>query len=617
MLKTKLAGILPQVSKPARYTGNELNAICKSWDEIKVRMVFAFPDVYEVGMSHMGGRILYGLVNDHEEFLMERAFAPWPDMEEKMRENGIPLYSLESLRPVGDFDVVGFSLQYELSYSNVLNMLDLAGIPLLSRDREESHPLVIAGGPNAFNPEPLADFIDAFVIGDGEEAILQVLNSIKMNPDLPRHNKLQALAAFPGVYVPGFYEVKYNTDGTVAAMNPLSPGLPSRVTKAVIPDLDQAYFPVNPVVPYLGIIHDRAVLEVMRGCQRGCRFCQAGVIYRPVRERSADHLRDIARKTLEATGFDEISLASLSSADYSEIEQLTRSLIDEHGPCGTGVALPSLRVDAFSVGLAEEVQRVRKTTLTFAPEAGTQRLRNVINKNVTEEDILTACRAAFVAGWLGIKLYFMLGLPTETDEDLDGIIDLVRKIKRLAAEHSRRPPKIHVGLAFFVPKPHTPFQWEPQITREEMTRKRQYILENGRVKGVKYDFHDPSTSFLEGIISRGDRRLGPVILGAWRRGARFDGWREYFKLENYILALEEARLNPEFYVSRRRELDEVLPWDFIDTGVTAEFLKAERDRAYRGEPTLDCREEGCQDCGICSGLGIDLQLKGGIECAGG
>lgn len=617
MLKTKLAGILPQVSKPARYTGNELNAICKSWDEIKVRMVFAFPDVYEVGMSHMGGRILYGLVNDHEEFLMERAFAPWPDMEEKMRENGIPLYSLESLRPVGDFDVVGFSLQYELSYSNVLNMLDLAGIPLLSRDREESHPLVIAGGPNAFNPEPLADFIDAFVIGDGEEAILQVLNSIKMNPDLPRHNKLQALAAFPGVYVPGFYEVKYNTDGTVAAMNPLSPGLPSRVTKAVIPDLDQAYFPVNPVVPYLGIIHDRAVLEVMRGCQRGCRFCQAGVIYRPVRERSADHLRDITRKTLEATGFDEISLASLSSADYSEIEQLTRSLIDEHGPCGTGVALPSLRVDAFSVGLAEEVQRVRKTTLTFAPEAGTQRLRNVINKNVTEEDILTACRAAFVAGWLGIKLYFMLGLPTETDEDLDGIIDLVRKIKRLAAEHSRRPPKIHVGLAFFVPKPHTPFQWEPQITREEMTRKRQYILENGRVKGVKYDFHDPSTSFLEGIISRGDRRLGPVILGAWRRGARFDGWREYFKLENYILALEEARLNPEFYVSRRRELDEVLPWDFIDTGVTAEFLKAERDRAYRGEPTLDCREEGCQDCGICSGLGIDLQLKGGIECAGG
>ena len=612
MLKSKIAGILSQVSKPARYTGNELNVICKNWDEVKVRMVFAFPDVYEVGMSHIGGRILYGLVNNHEDFLLERTFAPWPDMEEKMRQNDVPLFSLESVKPAGDFDVVGFSLQYELSYSNVLNMLDLAHIPLLSRDRGESHPLIIAGGPNAFNPEPLADFIDAFVIGDGEEAIIGILDAVRTNRDLPRNQKLQALAAVQGVYVPAFYEVKYNPDGTVRDMNPVLPGVPARVTKAVIPDLDQAFFPVNPVVPYLGIIHDRAVLEVMRGCQRGCRFCQAGVIYRPVRERSADRLREMARQTLRSTGFDEISLASLSSADYSAIEPLTRSLIDEHGPCGTGVALPSLRVDAFSVGLAEEVQRVRKTTLTFAPEAGTQRLRDVINKNVTEEDVLTACRAAFDAGWLGIKLYFMLGLPTETDEDLDGIIDLVRKIKRLAAERSRRPPKIHVGLAFFVPKPHTPFQWEPQITREDMERKRRYILENGRIKGVKYDFHNPPTSYLEGIISRGDRRLGQVILGAWQRGARFDGWREYFKLENYLVALQEAGLDPEFYVSRPRELDEILPWDFIDIGVTAEFLKMERERAYDAEPTLDCREEGCQDCGVCSGLGVDLQVKGGI-----
>lgn len=611
MLKTKLARVLPQVSKPARYTGNELNAVYKSWDEVSVRMVFAFPDVYEVGMSHMGGRILYGLVNNQNEFLMERAFAPWPDMEEKMRLHDIPLFSLESVRPVGDFDVVGFSLQYELSYSNVLNMLDLADIPLLSRDRGESHPLVIAGGPNAFNPEPLADFIDAFVIGDGEEAILQVLNSVKMNRDLPRDMQLRALAETQGVYVPRFYEVQYNADGTVASMDPVLPGVSSRVTKAVIPDLDQAYFPVNPVVPYLGIIHDRAVLEVMRGCQRGCRFCQAGVIYRPVRERSVESVREMARQTLGSTGFDEISLSSLSSADYSGIEPLTRSLIDEHGPCGIGVALPSLRVDAFSVGLAEEVQRVRKTTLTFAPEAGTQRLRNVINKNVTEDDILTACRAAFDAGWLGVKLYFMLGLPTENDEDLDGIIDLVRKIKRLAAERSKRPPKIHVGLAFFVPKPHTPFQWEPQITREEMERKRRYILDNGRIKGVKYDFHDPSTSYLEGVISRGDRRLGQVILKAWQRGARFDGWREHFKLDNYLQALEETGLDPEFYVSRRRGLDEVFPWDIIDTGVTAEFLKTERERAYQALPTLDCREEGCQDCGICSELGVDLQVKGG------
>lgn len=617
MIRETLCKILPTVSKPARYTGNELNAVRKNWDEVQVRMVFAFPDVYEVGMSHMGGRILYGLVNNHADFLMERTFAPWPDMEEKMRENGIPLFSLESFMPVGDFDVVGFSLQYELSYSNVLNMLDLAGIPLLSRDRDDAHPLVIAGGPSAFNPEPLADFIDAFIIGDGEEAILQVLSSVRKSIGRRRHERLKELAAVQGVYVPAFYEVKYNGDGTIAGINPRLPGIPNRVKKAVIPDLDQAYFPVAPVVPYLGIIHDRAVLEVMRGCQRGCRFCQAGIIYRPARERTVDRLMEMVRQTIKSTGFDEVSLASLSSADYSGIQELTRGLIDEHGPQGIGVALPSLRADAFSVGLAQEVQRVRKTTLTFAPEAGTQRLRDVINKNVTEEDILNACKAAFDAGWLGVKLYFMLGLPTETDEDLDGIIDLVRKIKRLAAERSRRAPKIHVGLAFFVPKPHTPFQWEPQITTEEMMRKRRYILEKGRIRGVKYDFHDPATSYLEGLISRGDRRLGEVILGAWQRGARFDGWREYFNLENYLRALEAAGLDPEFYANRRRELNEILPWEIIDTGVTAEFLMAERERAYKGEPTLDCREEGCQDCGICPGLGVDLQVKGGGQCAGG
>jgi radical SAM family uncharacterized protein len=381
MIRETLCKILPTVSKPARYTGNELNAVRKNWDEVQVRMVFAFPDVYEVGMSHMGGRILYGLVNNHADFLMERTFAPWPDMEEKMRENGIPLFSLESFMPVGDFDVVGFSLQYELSYSNVLNMLDLAGIPLLSRDRDDAHPLVIAGGPSAFNPEPLADFIDAFIIGDGEEAILQVLSSVRKSIGRRRHERLKELAAVQGVYVPAFYEVKYNGDGTIAGINPRLPGIPNRVKKAVIPDLDQAYFPVAPVVPYLGIIHDRAVLEVMRGCQRGCRFCQAGIIYRPARERTVDRLMEMVRQTIKSTGFDEVSLASLSSADYSGIQELTRGLIDEHGPQGIGVALPSLRADAFSVGLAQEVQRVRKTTLTFAPEAGTQRLRDVINKN--------------------------------------------------------------------------------------------------------------------------------------------------------------------------------------------------------------------------------------------
>ncbi len=612
MLKTKLDSILPLVAKPARYTGNELNMISKPWGGVRVKMALAFPDVYEVGMSHLGGKILYGLVNAHPDYLLERAFAPWPDMEKLMRDQGIPLFSLESVKPLGEFDVIGFSLQYELSYSNVLNMLDLAGVPVLAGSREEQDPLVIAGGPNTFNPEPMADFIDAFLIGDGETALLEMLDNIGRNLHLPRQQRLMALAAVTGVYVPSLYDVSYREDGTIGAMVPCCPQAPAKVRKAVVADLDEAYFPLEPIVPYLGIIHDRAVLEVMRGCQRGCRFCQAGMIYRPLRERSLGLLREQAEATLSSTGFDEISLASLSTADYSGVDALVRGLVKDYGPRGTGVALPSLRVDAFSVGLAKEVQKVRKTTLTFAPEAGTQRLRDVINKNVTEEDILTSCRAAFDAGWLGIKLYFMLGLPTETDEDLDGIIDLVRKIKRLAAERCRRPPKLHVGLAFFVPKPHTPFQWEPQISRQEMDRKKSYILDNAHIKNVKFDFHNPATSFLEGIIARGDRRLGGVIWSAWKRGAKFDSWKEYFRPDCYLEAMEEYGLDADFYVSRRRGYDEIMPWDFVDTGVSTEFLRVENERAYRGELTPDCRESGCQDCGICPEFGIDLDVKGGI-----
>ncbi|NLV16731.1 MAG: TIGR03960 family B12-binding radical SAM protein [Syntrophomonadaceae bacterium] len=611
MLEDRLRRILPLVSKPARYTGHELNMIRKPWNEIQVRMVFAFPDVYEVGMSHLGGKILYGLINEHPDFLMERAFAPWPDMGKLMREKNIPLYSLESFRPLKEFDVVGFSLQYELTYSNVLNMLDLADIPVLARERGEKDPFIIAGGPNAFNPEPMADFIDAFIIGDGEDVVIELLKNVRHNRANSRSERLRSLANIHGVYVPALYRLAYQKDGTIAERKSLFPEAPVRVKRAVVSDLDSAFYPVNPVVPYLGVIHDRAVLEVMRGCQRGCRFCQAGIIYRPVRERSAGNLKQMARDTLCSTGFDEISLASLSTADYSAIDDLIKSLVDEHGPRGTGVALPSLRADAFSVGLAQEVQRVRKTTLTFAPEAGTQRLRDVINKNVTEEDILSACTAAFDAGWLGIKLYFMLGLPTETEEDLDGIIDLVKKIKRLAGERCKRSPKIHVGLAFFVPKPHTPFQWEPQASQDEMEEKKKYILANGRIKNVKFDFHHSATSYLEGIIARGDRRLGQVILSAWRRGAHFDSWREHFNPKYYNDAMEEAGLDPDFYVSRKRGWDEILPWDFVDSGVSADFLWEERERAYRGEVTPDCREEGCQDCGICSNLGVDLDLKGG------
>lgn len=615
MLKDELDKILPFVTKPARYTGNELNSVRKNWDDACTKIAFAFPDVYEVGMSHLGGKILYGLVNERSPHLMERVFAPWPDMEDKMRQAGIPLYSLESFTPVNRFDVLGFSLQYELSYSNVLNMLELAGIPVKSADRSDDDPLVIAGGPNTYNPEPMADFIDVFVIGEGEDNLVQLLDIVHEVKAKGRETLLEALLAVSGVYIPSLYDVSYHADGTVAGMQPKNSRVPIRVRKAIVKDLEKAYFPEKPIVPYLGVIHDRATLEIMRGCQRGCRFCQAGMIYRPVRERSVGMLLETARRTIASTGFDEISLASLSSADYCGIGTLTRTLVDEHGLKGTGIALPSLRADAFSVGLAEEVQRVRKTTLTFAPEAGSQRLRDVINKNISEDEILAACQAAFKSGWQAIKLYFMLGLPTETEEDLDGIIELVRKIKKIGSEYSRRPPKINVSLSFFVPKPHTPFQWFGQITREDMREKKNYILQNGKVKNVSYDFHDASTSLLEAVIARGDRRLGRAIQIAWENGAKFDGWREYFNIDNYMQALKDCDLDPWFYANRIRAVDELLPWDFIDTGLTREFLEEENQRAYRQEVTPDCREGECQNCGICPGMEVDLDLKGGEQFA--
>ncbi|NLU49688.1 MAG: TIGR03960 family B12-binding radical SAM protein, partial [Syntrophomonadaceae bacterium] len=421
-MKDKLNRILPRVSKPARYTGGEYNSVIKDWEKASVRMVFAFPDVYEVGMSHLGGKILYGLVNEHPDFLMERTFAPWVDMEEQMRAEGLPLFSLETWRPVREFDVVGFSLQYELSITNVLNMLDLAGIPLWHRERKEEHPLVIAGGPVCFNPEPVSPFFDAFLIGDGEELLPEFLEVIRDNRGRAREDLLRKLAGLEGVYVPRFYEPEYYADGTFKRMRPADPSLPARIRKRLVTDLDRTYYPRQPVVPYLDIVHDRAVLEVMRGCQRACRFCQAGIIYRPVREKSLPLLLEQAGALLKNTGYEDLSLASLSTADYSNIEKLVTSLVDRYGPRGIGVSLPSLRADAFSVRLAAEVQKVRKTTLTFAPEAGTQRLRNVINKNVSEQDLLDAVEAAFSAGWLGVKLYFMLGLPTETYADLDGIV---------------------------------------------------------------------------------------------------------------------------------------------------------------------------------------------------
>lgn len=601
--------ILPGVTKPARYTGGEHNMVVKEWEQTRVKMALAFPDVYEVGMSHLGGKILYGVVNQQPDMLLERAYAPWPDMEAKMRSAGLPLYSLESFRSLNEFDVIGFSLMYELSYSNVLNMLDLSGLPLLSSQRDDTMPLIVAGGTCTVNPEPMADFIDAFMIGDGEEMLVELLNCVADYRSEGKASLLKRLAQIPGVYVPALYQVNYNTDGTVQTIKPLIKDAPEKVQRRVLADLDAAYFPTAQLVPYLDIVHDRGILEVMRGCQRSCRFCQAGMVYRPVREKSLATLLEQGQKIIEQTGHDELSLASLSTADYTGVGELIPALVDRMGNQGVGVSLPSLRVDAFSVAMANEVQKVRKTTLTFAPEAGSQRLRDVINKNVREEDLLVATEAAFTAGWSGLKLYFMVGLPSETEEDWRDIIDLVFKVRAIGNRTSRRPIKLTASIANFVPKPHTPFQWRPQISREEMHTVRDYFREHGKRKGVSFDFHDAGTSFLEGVFARGDRRLGAVILEAYRQGAKFDGWREMFSLDRWQTSLIACGIDPEFYVYRQRDYQEVLPWSIIDIGVDQDYLMAEDKKAEQTALTPDCRE-GCEGCGICPSFEVDLDLKG-------
>jgi len=609
--REELSRVLLSVNRPARYTGGEYNSIVKDWDKASVKMALAFPDVYEVGMSHLGGRILYGLVNSQPDYLLERVFAPWPDMEEVMRREGWVLYSLESFRPVREFDVVGFSLQYELSFTNVLNMLELAGIPLWSGGRREGDPLVIAGGPVCFNPEPVTPFFDAFLIGDGEDVLLEFLTVLNQNRDRPRKEVLSILATIEGVYVPGLYKVSYNDDGTLRETRPLQEGIPSRVKKRVVQDLDQAYYPLNPVVPFLDIVHDRAVLEVMRGCQRACRFCQAGMTYRPVREKSFSTLANQAQAVLENTGYEEISLASLSTADYSNVERLVEALIKRHGARGIGVSLPSLRADAFSVKLASEVQKVRKTTLTFAPEAGTERLRRVINKNVSEEDLMAAVEAAFTAGWNGVKLYFMIGLPTETYEDLDGILDLLSRVRGAGRAKGVKRLNITASISNFVPKPHTPFQWEPQLKPAELEARRRYLLNKVKgLKGVHLDFHDPETSYLEGIMARGDRRLASAIYRAYRLGCKFDGWKEFFRADLWSQAFAEENIDPDFYTARRREYTEVFPWDIIDSGVDKEYLISEHERSRLGISTPDCRYDKCVGCGVCPTLGVELDLRG-------
>ena len=592
--------ILPTVQKPARYTGGEYNEIRKNPDEVRVRVAFCFPDTYEIGMSNVGMRILYGVMNEMDSVWCERVFAPWGDMEEAMRANGLPLWALESQDPVKDFDMVAFTIGYEMAYSNVLNMMRLAGIPLHARDRHDLKGIVFAGGVCTFNPEPLADFFDFFSLGEGEESTVEIvaLYDHAKAEGWSKEQYLKEVSRIPGVYVPSFYEHQYNEDGTLASIVPVD-GAPGKITKRIVENLDNAYWPTKMIVPSTEIVHDRANLEVFRGCIRGCRFCQAGFSCRPVRKKSPEVLYRNAVEMLENSGNNEITLSSLSTSDYRGLKELTDQMIPYCSEHRINLSVPSLRADNFSRELMEKLQTVRKSGLTFAPEAGTQRLRDVINKNLTEDEILTTCANAFAGGWNNVKLYFMLGLPTETDEDVLGIADLVYKVIKTWKEHAankKRAVRIHVATAYFVPKPHTPFQWEKQITPDEYLRRCRLLKGHFYSKCIEYNYHAPDLSRLEAIFARGDRRLAPVLEEATMNGARLDGWDEYFNYSIWFDAINKCGIDPDFYTTRGYGEDEILPWDTIDVGVSKRFLLRERHRAQEGVVTPDCRH-GCAGCG--------------------
>ncbi len=604
-MNNKLEKILPGVQKPSRYTGGEFNSVVKADKENLIRFAFCFPDTYEVGMSHLGMRILYGMYNQRPDTWCERVFAPWEDMEQQMRENGIKLYGLESGDPIDEFDFIGFTLQYEMSYSNILNMLDLGGVPLLASDRSDGMPFVVVGGPCAYNCEPLADFVDIVLLGEGEEMngeLLDVYAKWK-NSGKPRHDFLVMASSIEGVYIPSFYDVEYNDDNTVKAILPKYDFVPEKVRKRIISDFDSVYYPTNVIVPSTEIVHDRMMLELFRGCGRGCRFCQAGMIYRPIREKKASTLIKQAKELIENTGYEEIALTSLSTSDYSELKELCEGLLEITEERKIGLSLPSLRVDNFSVELMQKIQKVRKSGLTFAPEAGTQRLRDVINKNVCEEDLKRSVSLAFGGGWSGVKLYFMIGLPTETDEDVEGIAALAQLVGdeyfKLPKEQRNRGLSVTVSTSTFVPKPHTPFQWEPQIPQTETVRRQELLKKALHQKWARYNWHDSQTSYLEGVFARGDRRLGKVLLQAHKNGCKFDGWSDLFNYDGWMNAFEQTGIDPDFYALRQRDLDEVLPWDHIDVGVTKSFLKREWEKAQKGETTVQCRE-GCSGCGAMS-----------------
>ncbi len=604
MFDRKIEEMIEQVQKPARYIGGEMNTAVKAWEDAEVHFAFCFPDTYEVAMSHLGMKILYAIINAQPWALCERVCMPWIDMKELMEQNGVPLFSLESRTPLNQFDLVGFTLQYEMSYTNILTMLKLGGVPLHTAERGMNDPIVCVGGPCAFNPEPLADFVDAVMIGDGEEQIVEFTQAVRewKKSGKPRVECLKALAKIEGVYVPSFYDVTYHEDGTIASFTPNCPEAPAIVRKRILLDMDKAFYPTEIPVPYTEIVHDRIMLEIMRGCTRGCRFCEAGMLYRPVRERSVPHLMELARALEKSTGYEEISLSSLSSGDYSCLPELVHDLMTEFKEKRVSVSLPSLRIDSVLKDSLEETQQVKKSSLTFAPEAGTQRLRDVINKGVTEEDLVGKVTDAFEGGWSSVKLYFMIGLPTETLEDLDGIGHLAQVVNqayfKVPKEKRARGLRVTCSASSFVPKPFTPFQWEPQNTQQQIKDKQAYLRDVlRRIKGVNFNWHEPEVSYLEACFSRGDRRIGRVLERAVEKGCLLDGWSEQFKFDKWMEAFADCGLDPEWYAYRRRGKDEILPWDFIDAGVTKSFLWREKERAERAEVTPDCRK-GCQGCGL-------------------